>query len=366
MSGRKLSFSHELVGDNVHDIVEQGVNAEKFGFDFVWVPDHLVDIHPLMAIFDAWTTLATIGAKTESIRLASGVTDIQRMHPAKIANIISTLDHLTSGRAVLGIGAGEIMNTKPYGIEWEKKEARLKRLRETLQVIKLLWKSTFEKPVSFSGDFYSLDRAHLSLPPFQKGPPIYIGSWSSKETLRIAGEFADGWYPGSQNTVEGFREKAQIIKNAATAAGRPSDSIDIMVSIPTLVLKDKNQVEPLKKEIKNALKKKLLLNQYMWEVFGLNRNEISIPRELEYQFATPGQQYDEALSKTVEKLQIPDEILEKAIERMIAVGSADECISKIEKYVNVGATHIFFSSLLGTRENYRLIGEEIIPRLRTS
>ena len=81
MSDKKLNFSHELVGDNILETVDEGIEAEKLGYDFAWVPDHLVDIRPLMAIYDAWTTLAYIGAKTERIKLASGVTDIQRMHP---------------------------------------------------------------------------------------------------------------------------------------------------------------------------------------------------------------------------------------------------------------------------------------------
>src|SRR5271165_1897367 len=111
MADRRLSFSRELVGDNVDDIVADGVEAERLGFDVVWVPDHLVDIQPLQAITDTWTTLAFIGAKTQKIKMGSGVTDIQRMHPAKIANTVTTLDNLTHGRAILGIGAGEIMNT---------------------------------------------------------------------------------------------------------------------------------------------------------------------------------------------------------------------------------------------------------------
>jgi len=361
---RRLNFSRELVGDNVSGIVEEAIEAEKSGYDFIWVPDHLVDIRPLLAIFDAWTTLGYIGAKTQKVKLASGVTDLQRIHPAKIANIVATLDNLTGGRAVLGIGAGEIMNTRPYGIEWQPKDVRLRRFRETLQVIRLLWSSTYEKPVNFSGEFYSLDKAHLSLAPLQKYPPIYIGSWSSKETLRIAGELADGWYPGSQFTPEDYANKVQIVKDAARKTNRSVESLDIMASIPTFVVEDKNKLPLLKRNIKIALKKKLILNQYLWKIFGLRKDDVSLPRELDYQFATPGPLYDEALTTAVENLSVPDEALERAIDKMIAIGSVDECVSTVEKFVKAGATHIFFSSVLGTRENYALIGEEIIPRLR--
>ncbi|MFI5419449.1 MAG: LLM class flavin-dependent oxidoreductase, partial [Nitrososphaerales archaeon] len=218
--------------------------------------------------------------------------------------------------------------------------------------------------VSYSGEFFSLDKAHLSLSTLQKYPPIYIGSFSSKETLRIVGEMADGWYPGSQFTPEVFRQNVQIIHDAASGSRRSFETIDVMASIPTFVCSDKNQIPEIKRKIKGALKRKLLLNQHLWKGFGLDRSKFTFPRELEYQFATPGQQYDKALASAAESLAIPDEILEGIIEETIALGTADECISTIEKYLDAGATHIFFSSMLGTRENYRLIAQEIVPRLR--
>ncbi len=84
MTKNSITFSRELTGDNIDDIVADGVEADRLGFDIAWVPDHLVDIRPPQAITDAWTTLAFIGAKTQKLRLGSGVTDIQRIHPAKI------------------------------------------------------------------------------------------------------------------------------------------------------------------------------------------------------------------------------------------------------------------------------------------
>ncbi len=103
------------------------------------------------------------------------------------------------------------MNTRPFGIPWEEKKIRIQRLREIITVTKLLWRSSYDQPVSFAGDFYSLSNAHLSLSPLQKpGPPVYIGAFSSKGMLRIAGEMAEGWYPGSQNTPEAFHEKVKL------------------------------------------------------------------------------------------------------------------------------------------------------------
>jgi phthiodiolone/phenolphthiodiolone dimycocerosates ketoreductase len=366
MARRPLTFSRELTGDNIARIVADGVTAEQLGFDIVWVPDHLVDIHPLQAITDTWTTLGYIGAKTQKIRLGSGVTDIQRIHPAKIANIVATLDNLTGGRAILGIGTGEIMNTRPYGIPWEEKKARIKRLREIIQVAKLLWSSSYEQPANFVGEYYSLKNAHLSLGPIQKPrPPIYIGSFSSKGTLRLAGELADGWYPGSQNTLEIFEEKVKLIRDAAMNAGRHAEDVDIVVSIPTIIFIDEEQRDRLMPDIELSLKTTLILSQYMLPLIGIREEDLSepLPKELDYQLATPGPAFDRALTDAVKNFTIPEETLKKAVDRIIAFGSVDECLSKIEKFISAGATQIFFPNFVSNRENYRLIGKEIIPRL---
>jgi len=366
MAKRSLTFSRELTGDNIDDIVADGMEADRLGFDIAWVPDHLVDIRPPQAITDAWTTLAFIGAKTERLRLGSGVTDIQRIHPAKIANIVATLDSLTKGRAILGIGAGEIMNTKPFGIPWEEKKIRIQKLKEILRVIKLLWGSSYEKPVSFKGDFYSLSSAHLSLSPFQKpGPPIYIGAFSSRGMLRIAGELAEGWYPGSQNTPEAFHEKVTLIRDAAMKAGRSPEDVDMLASIPTIICTDDARKSELMVEIKKALKTTLIQCQHMLPVIGVQEDSLRdfLPKELDYQLATPGPAFDKALAEAVDALPIPDEVLNKAIEKIVAFGSVDDCLALIEKFIQAGATQIFFANFVSSRENYRLIAKEILPRL---
>jgi alkanesulfonate monooxygenase SsuD/methylene tetrahydromethanopterin reductase-like flavin-dependent oxidoreductase (luciferase family) len=369
MAKKSLTFSRELTGDNIDDIVADGVEADRLGFDIAWVPDHLVDIRPPQAITDAWTTLAFIGAKTQKIRLGSGVTDIQRMHPAKIANVVATLDSLTNGRAILGIGTGEIMNTRPFGIPWEEKKIRIKRLREIIKVVKLLWSSSYEKPVSFTGDFYSLSNAHLSLSPVQKpGPPVFIGAFSSKGMLRLTGELAEGWYPGSQNTPEAFREKVELIREEAAKAGRSPNDVDMLASVPTIICTDDAQRAGLLVEIKRSLKTTLIQCQHMLPVIGIDEKDLEgfLPKELDYQLATPGPAFDEALAQAVETLSISDELLEKAIERLIAFGSVDDCLSLIEKFIQAGATQIFFANFVASRENYRRIAKEIIPRLSNS
>src|SRR5580692_11488670 len=150
----RLKFSLGI-GGTLSSTLDQAFRAEELGYDFIWVPDHLTDIPPASAVYDAWTMLAYIGAKTSRAMLASGVTDTQRMHPAKTASTVATLDNLTGGRAVLGIGAGEVMNTRPYGMEWESADMRILRVKEYIQVVRKLWSSSFEHQVGFEGELYN-------------------------------------------------------------------------------------------------------------------------------------------------------------------------------------------------------------------
>jgi alkanesulfonate monooxygenase SsuD/methylene tetrahydromethanopterin reductase-like flavin-dependent oxidoreductase (luciferase family) len=133
MSRQKIRFSYNTPGPNPREAADKGVGAEKLGFDCVWVSDHLTDMPPENTVYDAWTMLEDIGARTTMIRLGAGVTDIQRINPAKVAGMIATLDHLTNGRINLGIGAGEVMNTQPFGMLWEPPAVRVSRLKN-------LWK----------------------------------------------------------------------------------------------------------------------------------------------------------------------------------------------------------------------------------
>ena len=84
MSERKIRFSCYAPGPNPREGTDWAAGAEKLGFDFVWAADHLTELPPATAIMDAWTVLADIGARTKRVRLATGVIDVQRIHPARV------------------------------------------------------------------------------------------------------------------------------------------------------------------------------------------------------------------------------------------------------------------------------------------
>lgn len=345
------------------EIVRAGLLAEKYGFDSVWVPDHLTDLPPSGDRVEPWTTLSAIGARTRHVMLSPCVTDTQRRHPAVTAHCISTLDELTDGRAALAIGAGEVMNIKPFGLPWEDSRGRAERLSEAVQVIKLLLGSSREKPVNFSGNFYNLTEAWLDQHPVQKPhPPLYVGALGSRHTLRIVGKYGDGWFPWL-NTLETFISRSEIIRGAAQEVGRPFNEIERVVLLFTVATKDKK----LQKRAIDALKAEVLVltDRKVLEKMGF---EVPIKgAEYKYQRTLPTQERADAAATAAENM--PDEV----VAQFMTIGDANQFIEKIDQFVKAGARHIairdvigqyLFGSLDRGEETLRLFAKKIIPYFR--
>ncbi|MDA4136501.1 MAG: LLM class flavin-dependent oxidoreductase [Thaumarchaeota archaeon] len=355
-----LKFSIGL-GGPLAPLLQRALRAEELGFDFLWVPDHLTDILPATSIYDAWTVLAYIGARTERVMLGSGVTDIQRMHPAKTASTVVSLDNLTGGRAILGIGAGEVMNTAPYGIEWEPTKTRLSRLREYIEVVQLLWSSSYDRQVGYDGKFYNFKEAHLGLPPFREPrPPVYIGAFSSNSMLEIAGELADGWYPGAYFSRREFKEKVRIIHDATSRAGRKPGSVDLMANVP-VVFGDDNETMSI---VRSEFKRSLVINRYMLKLLGEEAAYEVVSKTLLYQLIAPTPAYGKLLDKMVRELPVSDEALDEGIAEMMAVGTTAEIVEKLARFTKAGATHIHVSSFANTDETLETFAKKVMPVLR--
>jgi len=110
--------------------------AESLEFDSVWVPDHLVLEDYRRLCPEAWCILSALATRTRRVTLGTSVTDPYRRHPAVLAQTVATLDLISGGRTILGLGAGEAMNTDPYGIP---RDMRITRMRETVEILRRLW-----------------------------------------------------------------------------------------------------------------------------------------------------------------------------------------------------------------------------------
>ena len=175
---------------NFSTILERSLSAEQFGFNGVALMDHLAP--PLAEshdMYDAMVTAAYIGAHTESLSISHLVLCDLFRHPTVLAKQSVSLDHATNGRFELGIGWGSVPDElERFGFPVLLPRERVQRLRETLEVLDLLWKG---HPFSFEGDFFKLSGA-MQQPTPSRDIPLTIGGAGSK-TLELVSEFADWW-----------------------------------------------------------------------------------------------------------------------------------------------------------------------------
>jgi len=195
---RDMNFS--MVTTNQDWLSSELSKLDATGFEAVYVVDH-----PSFPIADPWTWLAFAAARTSRIRLGTHVTGAPFHHPAQLARQVATVDRLSGGRAVLGIGtAYEHQDFAPYGHEMSPFGDRLMRLEEALRIVRSLWT---QERTEFSGRHFTLSGGATFEPkPLQApNPPIIVGLNRQGGALRIAAELADGintWQLGPRQIAE--------------------------------------------------------------------------------------------------------------------------------------------------------------------
>lgn len=207
--------------------------ARLMGATAVWLPDHFMGFTPaevwrpqvtpaarvvpsIDALFDPIAIATLLATRVRRIDIGTSVTESIRRHPMSLAQSFVTLDHLSKGRAILGIGNGIRENTEPYGLPYEH---NVERLEEALTIIRLLWGSG-GTPVDFTGRFWTLRDAVFALPLYRGRPPRLFVAAHFPRMLRLAGRFADGWLPGQKVTAEEYGKRLGVIRQAAERSGR--------------------------------------------------------------------------------------------------------------------------------------------------
>ena len=226
------------------DALALGVQAEDWGFDLVAVCENLFWWNPIYApVWDNFTVLTAIAARTQSIGLMTNVIDPVKRHPAVIAHTVATLDQMTSGRVTLGIGAGEIGNYGPLlDVIGPPPHQLYGRTKEFIEVVHGVWRSSLAEPFVFQGKHFQLHNAHLSLKPFtQPHPPIYLAGMSPK-TKHLTGAVADGWTPVTY-TPETYANAWADVQQGARNVGRNPAALDRALTICTVVLNDEMQAK---------------------------------------------------------------------------------------------------------------------------
>ncbi len=207
--------------------------ARTLGASAIWVPDHFMGfapkwmwtpdvvpaakvLHSMDALFDPIPVLTLTARSFRKPWIGTSVTEPIRRHPMSLAQTFVTLDHISKGRAVLGIGNGLRENTEPYGLPCDK---RVGRLEEAIKIIDMLW-SSGGKPVDYEGRFWTLRDAVFDLPLYKgRRPRLFIGAHFPR-MLRMCGRYADGWLPGQKIDGAEYAARLERIRKGAAEAGR--------------------------------------------------------------------------------------------------------------------------------------------------
>ncbi|MFX1561799.1 MAG: LLM class flavin-dependent oxidoreductase [Promethearchaeota archaeon] len=278
--------------------------AEAAGLDHVVVNDHLL-LPWTSKVTEAWTTLAAIGEATQKIRVGTCVTPLPLRHPFLIAKMAASIDQLTGGRLIFGVGAGWLAEEfGRLGVPFLQHGARLKQMEEALQFICAMWQ---ESKVTFSGRYYQAENVVLEPKPVQSPhPPIYFGGGSSA-ILKMTAQYGNGWMPFSP-TPRGIEKRLAILEPLLKAKNRKLNEIQILPSI----------------------------------VFQLGTSQ------------------KDAWQKLPTYLQTV-----KLDEASWILGTPEECVKQIGAYVTVGVTHIALRMLNPSfaSDQIRAIADEIIPSM---
>jgi F420-dependent oxidoreductase-like protein len=222
------SFTFEGVpNDRLFErIAETALAAEASGFDSFWVMDHYHQIASIGPetdpMLEAYTLLSGVAAETSSIFLGAMVTGVTYRNPAFLAKVVTTLDIVSAGRAILGIGAAwNEDESRAYGYDWPPVAERFERLEDAIAISKAMF--TQERS-TYQGKRLHVDGA-LNIPqPVQPGgPKILIGGGGERKTLRLVAEHADMW--NGFGDVPTIKHKLEVLAGHCADVGRDSSDI---------------------------------------------------------------------------------------------------------------------------------------------
>jgi alkanesulfonate monooxygenase SsuD/methylene tetrahydromethanopterin reductase-like flavin-dependent oxidoreductase (luciferase family) len=206
-------------------LLAAAVRADALGYDHIWLPDHLVPIHGIETspIFEAYTALGAIAASTSRAGLGLLVGANTFRNPAVRATTIVTLDHISDGRALLGIGAGWYAREhEAYGIDFGTSAGdRLDRLDEALSIIRPLLAGA---EVTHGGPTYRTDRLRLVPGPVHGRLPILVGGVGERKTLRTVARYADMW--NAQVALADAPHKLDVLDRHCAEVGRDPGEIE--------------------------------------------------------------------------------------------------------------------------------------------
>ncbi len=283
---------------------------EELGFDSLWTGDHLY-VPRYGAVFDAFTVLAALAAVTRRVLLGAGVVILPLRPPAMVAKEAATVDVLSEGRLILGVGVGGEFPWELAACGVPLRE-RGKRADDAITVLRRLWQG---EEVTHVGPGYRLESFRLQpLPSRPGGPPIWVGG-RAPAAMRRAGRLGDGFLPW-MFSPERYREALLQVRRHAMEAGRDAEAI-----VPAL---------------------------FVFIALARTREE------------------GEALATTYLE-GFYNRPLREAIRHCVPCGPPEECVAMLSRFLEAGAEHLVLSPICRPEElwdHLRLLATEVAPRLR--
>jgi len=257
----KIGLHLNQDGMSYRELRRLALEAEKSGLDSYWVLDHL-HASPKpdeMQMLECWTLLSALATETTRIRLGALVLNINNRNPALTAKMATTLDQISEGRLEFGVGAGgtnRAERQKNLGYEYEfdaydipfpmRPSIRIEKLDEGLEVIKRMWA---QDSSIYEGKHYSINEAICLPKPVQRPyPPIWIGGRGGPRIIRVIAKHADGWNISGITSVEEYREKLKILKEACAIVGREVDEVKTSVAFRGSIAACREKLEEFEEE----------------------------------------------------------------------------------------------------------------------
>ncbi len=246
-------FSGFAPADLFEHVAGLAVAAEDAGFDSVWVMDHFFQLPsmggPDQPMLEAYTLLGALAARTRRVQLGTLVTGVTYRNPAILAKIVTTLDVISRGRAILGLGgAWYDVEHKGLGVDYPSDRVRLDMLEEAVQICRAMLTGD---DVSFSGTHYRIDHArNLPRPVQSGGPKIMIGGGGEKRTLRLVARYAD------QCNVTGdaatLARKVSVLRSHCEDVGRDPAEVAVTWMSPLILTTSEQNTAEMRQMLAGA------------------------------------------------------------------------------------------------------------------
>ncbi len=310
------------------------MQAEKRGFDFVWVTDHFNNRN-------AYVFLGFLAAYTDRIRLGLGVTNPYLIHPAVAAQSIATLNEMAPGRVVLGMGAGDKTTLDMVGV---RQEAPLRAVREAVEIIR---RFIARDPSGFEGKIFVKREGSRFNFKVRERIPIYIGAQGPK-MLALAGRIGDGVLINASHP-EDIRRALVNVERGVRRGGRSLSDLDIAAYTSFSVAKKE-------KDARGAVIPVVAFIAAGCPPRILERHEIPLDAAEKIREALVKRDWGKALSSVTPEM----------IEAFSICGTPETCVEKVEALFKLGITQFVAGSPLGpkVRESIDLLGSEVLPSLR--